>query len=284
MEVRWHPFFLRPQSLDDPNKQNGVPAGTMGTPAGPYWHYAIERAASYGIDMSGGVDRYPNVLFSHRLLHYALENGGWRVQHDVQGRIFKAFYSENVFLGPENLARMAGEVGFNRDEVLAYLKSDQDREVVKRQGLSYAGIGGVPYFFINGQPLSSGCQEPEVYMRAIVTAAQQACPGDQVLVEGLGNSPQLNGTYGAVDTFDAKSARWKVRFGDGQIKAMKPENLTVVSSPGNQVRVEGLEKAAHLNGMFGVLHAFDVSSGRWSVKFHEGEAKSLKNRNFVLVN
>jgi predicted DsbA family dithiol-disulfide isomerase len=283
VEVRWHPFFLRPNRLDDPNTQNGIPAGTMGTPAGPYWHHAIDRAAGYGIDMSGGVDRYPNVLFSHRLLHYALEKGVWRVQHDLQGLIFKAFYSENVFLGPENLARLAGEVGFDQSEVLAYLRSDQDREEVKRQGFSWSGIGGVPYFFINGEPLSSGSQEPEVYMRAITTAAQKACPGDQVLVKGLENSPQLNGIYGALDTFESKSGRWKVRFGNGEIKALKADNLTVVSSPGNPVRVQGLEKAVQLNGMCGVLQAFDVSSGRWSVKFDEGEAKALKTDNFVLV-
>lgn len=284
VEVRWHPFFLRPQRLDDPNTQNGIPAGTMGTPAGPYWHYAIDRAASYGVDMSGGVDRFPNVLFSHRLLHYALEKAGCRVQHELQGRIFKAYYSENIFLGPENLARLAGELGFDRTEVLAYLESDQDREEVKRQGLSWSGIGGVPYFFINGQPLSSGCQEPEAYMRAITAAAQQACPGEQVIVDGLENSPLLNGTYGALETFDAKTGRWKVRFGNGERKALKPEHLTVVSSPGNQVLVQGLEKAAHLNGMVGILDAFDVSSGRWSVRFNQGEAKALKTNNLVLVN
>merc|ERR1712066_847018 len=100
---------------------------------------------------------------------------------------------DNVFLGPENLARLASQVGF-----------DEDQEEVKRQGLSWSGIGGVPYFFINGQPLSSGCQEPQAYMRAIRRAAQQACPGDQVRIDGLERSAQLNGSCGVLDSFDAK--------------------------------------------------------------------------------
>lgn len=234
--------------------------------------------------MSGGVDRFPNVLLSHRLLHYALENGGWRVQHELQGRIFKAYYSENVFLGHENLARMAGEVGLDPDKVLMYLRGDQDRAEVKRQGLSWSGIGGVPYFFINGQPLSSGCQEPEAYMRAITRAAQEACPGDQVRIDGLEKAAHLNGLCGILDAFDAKSGRWRIFLADGDVKAFKPDQLTVVSSPGNQVRIQGLQEAAYLNGRCGVLNAFDLTSGRWAVTLDEGGAKALKPENIIAVN
>merc|ERR1712232_1360181 len=121
--------------------------------------------------------------------------------------IFKAYYSDNFFLGPDNLAFLASQVGFDQQEVLTYLRSEQDREEVKRQGRSWAGIGGVPYFFINGQPLSSGCQEPEVYSRAIVAASKQACPGDQVRIDGLQEAAHLNGSCGILNTFDAKAGR-----------------------------------------------------------------------------
>lgn len=174
VEVRWRPFFLRPQSLDDPRKRDGVVPGTLGAPAGPYWHGFINRAKQYGIDMSGGVERFPNVLYSHRLLEYAEKTGGWEMQHDLSGRIFKAFYSQGIYLGPENLAKLAEQSGFDHDVVLAYLRSDEDAAEVKRQGLSWKGIGGVPYFFINGRPSFSGCQEPSTYSHAIIEAAQQA--------------------------------------------------------------------------------------------------------------
>lgn len=146
----------------------------MGTPAGPYWHWAIDRAREYGIDMSGGVDRFPYVLYSHRLLHFAEKQGGWRVQHDLQGLIFKAFYSDNIYLGPENLSRLAGQVGLDADAALLYLRSDKDEAEVKRQGLSWSGIGGVPYFHIDGLPAGSGCQKPSAYTSLIIAAAQKA--------------------------------------------------------------------------------------------------------------
>lgn len=145
----------------------------MGTPAGPYWHWAIDRAREYGIDMSGDVDRFPYVLHSHRMLHYAEKTGGWRVQHDLQGLIFKAFYSDNIYLGPENLARLAGQVGLDEAAALAYLKSDKDEAEVKREGLSWSGIGGVPYFFIDGAQAGSGCQKPSAYASLIIAAAKK---------------------------------------------------------------------------------------------------------------
>jgi len=226
VEVRWRPFFLKPQYLDD---REGIVPGTLGTPSGPYWHWAIDRAREYGIDMSGGVKRWPTVLYSHRLLEYALRKGGWRLQHDLSGRIFKAFYSQGIYLGPENLAKLAEMSGLDHDLVLAYLRSGEDEAEVRRQGLSWQGIGGVPYFFINGRPSFSGCQEPKAIARAILAAAQQFCPGDQVQVAGLKAAEKLNGKCGILEAFDSRSQRWQVNLGDDGIKALKEANLAAVA-------------------------------------------------------
>jgi len=229
VEVRWQPFFLRPQRLDDPRAREGIVPGTLGAPAGPYWHWAIERAREYGIDMSGGVKRFPYVLYSHRLLEYAEKTCGWRTQHDLAERIFKAYYSQGIYLGPENLAKLAKSAGLSHDEVLAYLRSDEDEAEVKRRGLSWNGIGGVPYFFINGRPSFSGCQDPATYARAILSAAQQLCPGDEVKVAGLSKDAKLNGQCGFLEAFDAHSDRWHVNFGGHGIKAVREKNLLPVA-------------------------------------------------------
>ena len=42
VEVRWHPFLIRPDGKTSSDK-NGVAPGTGGAPNGPYWHWAIER-------------------------------------------------------------------------------------------------------------------------------------------------------------------------------------------------------------------------------------------------
>merc|ERR1711956_64853 len=49
------------------------------------------------------------------------------------GLIFKAFYSDDVYLGPENLAKMAGEVGLDAGAALGYLHTDLDDQEVRSQ-------------------------------------------------------------------------------------------------------------------------------------------------------
>lgn len=172
MEVRWHPFFIRPQFVDKHHFKAGVAAGTHGTPSGAYWHWAVEKARKYGIDMSGGVDKFPDVIYAHRLLHWAEKQGGCQLQHNLSGLIFKAFYSDGVFLGPENLAQLAGEAGLDANAALAYMRSDKDKaEVINRaRQFSEDGVRGVPYFYINGKPAFSGFQEPRVFAQALLSS------------------------------------------------------------------------------------------------------------------
>jgi len=171
VEVHWHPFFLRPDNVENPKKRDGIVPGTMGTPTTPYWNPS--SGSEYGIDMSGGVTRWPCVLHSHRLLHYAEKVAGPSVQHDLQGLIFKAFYTDDVYLGPENLARLAAKVGIDEETALSYLLSDEDEAEVKRQAYSYSrsGISGVPFFSFNGKPAFSGAQKPSSFVNAIMDSA-----------------------------------------------------------------------------------------------------------------
>jgi len=172
VEVRWHPFFIRPQFVDKQPFKAGVTPGTHGTPPGAYWHWAIEKAGKYGIDMSGGIDKFPDVIYAHRLLFWAEKQGGSQLQHNLSGLIFKAFYSDGVFLSPENLARLAGEAGLDANAALAYMHSDADKAEVMKQarGYSEGGVSGVPYFFINGKGAFSGAQEPMAFAKAILSA------------------------------------------------------------------------------------------------------------------
>lgn len=158
--------------VDKPAFKAGCTPGTNGTPAGAYWHWAIEKGQKYGIDMSGGVDKFPDVIYGHRLLHWAEKQGGCQLQHKLCGLIFKAFYTDAVFLSPENLAKLAGEAGLDANAALEYLRSDTDKSEVIKQARGYSdnGVSGVPYFIINGKPVFSGSQEPAAFAKAILSA------------------------------------------------------------------------------------------------------------------
>lgn len=174
VEVRWHPFFLRPANIENPAYAQGATPGEHGSPAGPYWHWAIDKAKQYGLDMSGSVEKWPAILYAHRLLHWAEKNGGWKVQHDLSGIIFKAFYADSVFLGVDNLARLAGQAGLDVEKARAYLLSDEDVMEVKAEAQSYVqgGVNGVPYFYINNTAMYSGAQQPETFVRSILDASK----------------------------------------------------------------------------------------------------------------
>lgn len=174
VEVRWHPFFLRPHFNDNPAFEKGVTPGEHGTPAGPYWHWAIDKAKPYGLDMSGGLEKVPAILYAHRLLHWAEKNGGWQVQHKLSGIIFKAFYTDSVFLGVDNLSGLAGQAGLDAEKARAYLLSNEDVKEVKAEAQSYSqgGVSGVPYFYINNKPMYSGSQQPATFVQSILDASK----------------------------------------------------------------------------------------------------------------
>jgi len=174
VEVRWRPFFIRPNFLSNPAFKQGVTPGECGTPAGAYWGWAIPKAQAYGLDMSGGVSKYSHILDAHRIMDWAEKTAGWQVQHVLAGLIFKAFYAESVFLGNENLARLAGDAGLDPRAALAYLNSRQGEAEVMHEYESYVQrkVDGAPCFFINDQKTFSGAQSPDAFVSAILRAAR----------------------------------------------------------------------------------------------------------------
>eukprot|EP00927_Polykrikos_kofoidii_P048694 TRINITY_DN42921_c0_g1_i1.p1 TRINITY_DN42921_c0_g1~~TRINITY_DN42921_c0_g1_i1.p1 ORF type:complete len:1238 (-),score=262.82 TRINITY_DN42921_c0_g1_i1:164-3442(-) len=128
--------------------------------------------------------------------------------------------------------------------------------------------------------------------------------GCVVRLEGLQQAAHLNGRHGVVLRSDpAGSGRWEVgvETGDGptQVKALKPENLAWVANAvrggdgelraGCVVRIDGLQKATHLNGRQGTILQPDPSGmGRWEVKLLDAEGrievKAIKSDNLVLEN
>ena len=52
-------------------------------------------------------------------------------------------------------------------------------------------------------------------------------PGVAVLLDNLIGAAQLNGTAGLLRRFDAEVQRWHVELPDGELKAVKIENIRV---------------------------------------------------------
>jgi len=149
----------------------GAPRGD-GThaPSGPYWHYAIDRARALGIDMSGGVSRFPNTTLAHCLLAWAFHEHP-EGQHGLAELIFEAYYAKAIFLDLEALVALASKAGYNAEKARAHLSSKKGEAAVKAEARS-SGVSGVPYFIINGKGVFSGAQDPATFEQEFLKASK----------------------------------------------------------------------------------------------------------------
>ena len=170
-QVRWLPFQLSP---DMPREGKDRQA-----------HYATifgaERARTLvdGMRQTGLADglhfeagpgaRSPNTLSAHVLLYWAGEAEG--VDQDALAeKLFAAHHTHSEDLGDVAvLGRIAGEVGMDRETVLAGLRAGQDEDRVQAliENARQLGVSGVPFFIFNGQYAVSGAQSPEALIEVL---------------------------------------------------------------------------------------------------------------------
>ena len=88
-------------------------------------------------------------------------------------RLFRAYFTEGLATGePETLAELGGELGLPADEVDELLASDEFTSEVRadEQRAAQLGIGGVPFFAIDGRYGVSGAQSVDVLLEALTAA------------------------------------------------------------------------------------------------------------------
>jgi len=78
------------------------------------------------------------------------------------------YFEDGDYPDTPNLATRAAQVGFDKDEVSAFLNSRSAEAVVQAQAADYSaqGVSGVPFFIFNGQPMFSGAQSEDTFLQA----------------------------------------------------------------------------------------------------------------------
>jgi predicted DsbA family dithiol-disulfide isomerase len=114
--------------------------------------------------------QHGNTFAIHRALHYAAENG----KHgELLDALWKALFgdAENVF-DDAVLARIAESVGLDGDAVRAVVAGDAYTDEVRsdEQQAKELGITGVPFFVLDGKYGISGCQETDLFGKALQQA------------------------------------------------------------------------------------------------------------------
>lgn len=169
--IRWEPYLLRPQT---PPEGLPIPAQYK-DPSNPRVQHLRDVAASLGLHFNPNRTVFASTLLGHTLLEYAKIVDGGEKQDTVAEKLFKRCFADCDDLQEESLLQVAEEVGLDKQAVQAYLHNKENvKEALKKaSSWSERGISGVPTFYINGQKMFSGAQEPEVFKRMFEVATER---------------------------------------------------------------------------------------------------------------
>ena len=172
-KIRWVPFQLNPDMPVEGMDRKIYRSRKFGSWERSQAMDADVAAAGKSVGLIFNYERVtmtPNTLAGHRLLWWSLAADR---QDQVANALFEGYFTEGRDIGKHDvLAEIASEVGFAKDDALKFLASDEGSEEVteeEAQGKNL-GVGGVPFFVINGVPAFSGAQSPQAFAEAFRSA------------------------------------------------------------------------------------------------------------------
>lgn len=179
VEVRWHPYFLNPDTPDAGEPYRPFLEKKFGGPEklAEIWSRVSTAGKTAGIDFAfENIELRANTLNAHRLIHRSQRVGAGETAMLVEA-LFAAQFLEGRHVGDrEVLADIAAACGEERDAVRAYLATDEDADEVRAMASEAPrmGITGVPFFIFDRRMGASGAQPPEALLQGIRQAAEPA--------------------------------------------------------------------------------------------------------------
>jgi len=181
LEFIWRIFQLNPDMPAAGMGRKEYLERKFGGPQGAQQVYGrIEQAGKeIGINFNfDGIQTTPNTMKAHRLIRLAtMQNKGT----ELKNLMFKAYFEDGVDIGNTNeLAFLASQCGMDRDEVTAFLMSQDFHQELEEEDRSArnAGVSGVPFFIFDDQYVLSGAQPVEAFHKIfdLVLDAVQPTP------------------------------------------------------------------------------------------------------------
>jgi len=176
-EIEWHPFQLNPEMPAEGMDRAAYLEHKFGGRDGAAQAYApvVETAekAGLGIDFAA-IERTPNTLEAHRLIHWAGLEGR---QTPVAMALFRAYFNDGRDIGDiDVLADIADGAGLDAAMIRQLLQGDADREDIRARD-AWArdrGVTGVPTFIVAQKHAVPGAQPPELWAQVIQELLTQA--------------------------------------------------------------------------------------------------------------
>lgn len=185
-DIRWRPFELNPQMPPEGEEQEAHLARKYGRSAEQgaglrAQMQAIAEGAGVSLSYEGEGDAPRAMMWNtrdcHKLLAFALEEAGPKVQTALKLALFKAHFNRRAHLGDrEVLLDIAAGVGLHRIAAKAALDDpDLEARVLAEEAQAWdMNISGVPAMIIEGKFMIPGAQSPEVYVNALRRVAEKS--------------------------------------------------------------------------------------------------------------
>lgn len=174
--IEWHPFQLNPTMAEGGMDRHEYLEHKFGGKDGALRVYGqiAEAAEAAGLDVDfGAIQRTPNTVNAHRLIHWAGLEGR---QTAVVSKLFKAYFKEGRDIGDTDvLLEIAQAAEMGGDMIARLLASDSDAQDIRDRDANARakGVTGVPTFIVAGQHVLPGAQQPDLWARVIEDIAAQ---------------------------------------------------------------------------------------------------------------
>jgi len=170
VEVEYHSFELSPDTPVDFDGGEQDYLVTRGYPADRIDDMLTRVtgiADSVGLHYDYDALQHTNTVLAHQLIHYAKAHGR---QLEMTERLLAAYFEQGRHVGRvDDLADLAAELGFDRDDVVRSLRANEYLDAVRAdQALAVEyGIQGVPFFVIDGKYGVSGAQDASTFANVL---------------------------------------------------------------------------------------------------------------------
>ena len=169
-EIEWHPFQLNPDMPPEGADRRAYLEARFGGKQNAVAIYArvSEAAEAAGVTINfNTMNRVPNTLDAHRLIHWAGLEGR---QTAMVSTLFRAYFRDGKDIGDKpTLATLAGDAGMDATLAARLLATTEDRaDIAARDAHArQRGVNSVPTFVIANQHVLTGAQPVALWGQVI---------------------------------------------------------------------------------------------------------------------
>lgn len=175
-DIHWHAFQLNPDLPPEGRDRREYMREKFGDDGNAESLHAriTEAGKRAGIGFQfDRIARSPNTFNAHRLMQLAQAQG---LGSTLAETLFSGYFTQGCDIGDATTLAELGHAAGLQDDLQQFLASEAQADAV-RQDLDTArqiGIGGVPFFILEGRYTLSGAQPVALFVQALQAARQKA--------------------------------------------------------------------------------------------------------------